>query len=134
IVGLLKKDQTPALYLDRFNNIKNDFVCIVAGTSLPNYHNKVINKHETTLKYRVENLKDYFNETGFNTEPVLMMYPNCEVLQDWIQTKMTETPLYNFSTTNREQHFVWKIDQNSEITFLQETFKKFPNLYIADGH
>ena len=132
--NILIQDEKPAMYLYRIKTKKNDFIGFLAGTSLADYQNNIIKKHEDTLKYRVENLKDYFNETGFNTEPVLMMYPNCEVLQDWIQTKMTETPLYNFSTTNREQHFVWKIDQNSEITFLQETFKKFPNLYIADGH
>lgn len=132
--GILIQDEKPAMYLYRIKTKKNDFIGILAGTSLADYQNNVIKKHENTLKYRVENLKDYFNETGFNTEPVLMMYPDCEVLQDWIQTKMNETPLYNFSTTNREQHFVWKIDQDSEIAFLQETFKNFPDLYIADGH
>lgn len=132
--GILIQDEKPAMYLYRIKTKKNDFIGILAGTSLADYQNNVIKKHENTLKYRVENLKDYFNETGFNTEPVLMMYPDCEALQDWIQTKMNETPLYNFSTTNREQHFVWKIDQDSEIAFLQETFKNFPNLYIADGH
>lgn len=132
--GILIQDEKPAMYLYRIKTKKNDFIGILAGTSLADYQNNVIKKHENTLKYRVENLKDYFNETGFNTEPVLMMYPDCEALQDWIQTKMNETPLYNFSTTNREQHFVWKIDQDSEIAFLQETFKNFPDLYIADGH
>src|SRR5690606_9009055 len=113
---------------------KNNFVGILAGTSLKDYETNVIKKHENTLKYRVENLKDYFNETRFNTEPVLMMYPNCEELELWIAKKMNQTPLYDFSTTNRERHILWKIDSEEELNFIQQTFKEIPNLYIADGH
>lgn len=132
--GILIHDDKPALYLYQIKNKKNNFIGILAGTSLADYRNNVIKKHENTLKYRVENLKDYFNETRFNTEPVLMMYPDCDALKDWIQNKMTENPLYDFSTTNRERHILWKIDEPSEIDFLQKTFEEFPNLYIADGH
>lgn len=132
--GILIKEDKPAMYLYRIKSKKNDFIGILAGTSLDDYENNVIKKHEDTLKYRVENLADYFSETGFNTEPVLMMYPDCEKLQTWIDKKMKENPLYNFSTTNREQHIVWLIDQKQEIDFLTDTFKSFPNLYIADGH
>ncbi len=132
--GILIQEEQAAIYLYQIKSKKHDFIGFLAGTSLADYENDVIKKHEDTLKYRVENLKDYFNETGFNTEPVLMMYPDCEKLDEWINNKKEETPLYNFATTNKEQHFVWKIDSASEIAFLQETFKNFPNLYIADGH
>ena len=132
--GILVQDEQPAMYLHQIKSKKNNFIGILAGTSLNDYENNVIKKHENTLQYRVENLKDYFNETRFNSEPVLMMYPNCEILQEWIDKKMTEAPLYDFSTTNRERHIVWKIDHEDEMLFLQETFKQIPNLYIADGH
>lgn len=132
--GILVQDEKPAMYLHQIKSKKNNFLGILAGTSLNDYENNVIKKHENTLQYRVENLKDYFNETRFNSEPVLMMYPNCEILQKWMHKKMTESPLYDFSTTNRERHIVWKIDLAEELQFLQDTFKEIPNLYIADGH
>ena len=43
-------------------------------------------------------------------------------------------PVYEYSTTNKEKHTLWKIDTQSEIDWLQEHFEKIPNLYIADGH
>lgn len=132
--GILIKEENPAMYLYQIKTKKNNFVGILAGTSLKDYETNVIKKHENTLQYRVENLKDYFNETRFNTEPVLMMYPNCEELEQWIAQKMSQSPLYDFSTTNRERHVLWKIDSNEELNFIQEAFKKMPNLYIADGH
>lgn len=132
--GILIQDDKPSIYLHQIKSKKNNFIGILAGTSLNDYQNGIIKKHENTLQYRVENLKDYFNETRFNSEPVLMMYPNCDILQKWIQQKMNEAPLYDFSTTNRERHIVWKVDSEEELLFLQETFKKIPNLYIADGH
>ncbi|SEH68493.1 Uncharacterized conserved protein, DUF1015 family [Paenimyroides aquimaris] len=132
--GILLQDEKPAMFLYQIKTKKNNFIGILAGTSLQDYQNNVIKKHENTLQYRVENLKDYFNETRFNTEPVLMMYPDCEELQHWMTKKMLDTPLYDFSTTNRERHVVWKIDTEEELNFLKDTFDKFPNLYIADGH
>ena len=132
--GILITDEDPAMYLYQIKTKKNNFVGILAGTSLKDYQNNIIKKHENTLKYRVENLKDYFNETRFNTEPVLMMYPECEDLEKWIDQKMEQTPLYDFSTTNRERHILWKIDSKEELDLVQGAFKKIPNLYIADGH
>lgn len=132
--GILIQDEKPAMYLHQIISKKNNFIGILAGTSLQDYQTNVIKKHENTLDYRVENLKDYFNETRFNAEPVLMMYPNCEDLQHWIQQKRQQTPLYDFSTTNRERHIVWKIESDEELQFVQNTFKQMPNLYIADGH
>jgi len=132
--GILIQDEQPAMYLYQIKTKKNNFVGILAGTSLKDYENNVIKKHENTLQYRVENLKDYFNETRFNTEPVLMMYPNCEQLEQWISEKMNDAPLYDFSTTNRERHLLWKIDSKNEINLIQQIFKEMPNLYIADGH
>ena len=132
--GILITDEDPAMYLYQIKTKKNNFVGILAGTSLKDYQNNIIKKHENTLKYRVENLKDYFKETRFNTEPVLMMYPECEDLEKWIDQKMEQTPLYDFSTTNRERHILWKIDSKEELALVQGAFKKIPNLYIADGH
>ncbi|UUV20957.1 DUF1015 domain-containing protein [Paenimyroides aestuarii] len=132
--GILIKDEKPAMYLYQIKTKKNNFIGILAGTSLQDYKENIIKKHENTLQYRVENLKDYFNETRFNTEPVLMMYPNCEELEQWIGEKMNQPALYDFSTTNRERHIIWKIDAEGDLDFIQQSFQKMPNLYIADGH
>ena len=132
--GILVKQDKPAMYLYKIETKKNIFVGIMAGTSVADYQDNHIKKHENTLEYRVNTLKDYFKITQFNTEPVLMMYPENDALQQWISDKQKTTPLYDFSTTNREKHTLWSIDSQEEIDFITNLFDSFENLYIADGH
>jgi uncharacterized protein (DUF1015 family) len=78
--------------------------------------------------------KDYLHQTGFNTEPVLITYPENAELSNWLLEKKQTNSLYEFSTTRREKHQLWKIDDRREISWLQEKFDSIGNLYIADGH
>ena len=86
------------------------------------------------MQYRVEYFKDYLHQTAFNTEPVLITYPDNETLDNWIAKKKKSQPIYNYSTTNKEKHQVWKIETEEEINWLTKQFENIPELYIADGH
>ena len=132
--NILIKEEKSALYLYEIQTTKNTFIGILAGTSIEDYQNNIIKKHENTLAYRVDNLKEYFKQAKFNTEPVLIMHPQNNELQQFIEQKKETSPIYDFSTTNRERHIVWMIDEVSEIKKLQKIFGGFDNLYIADGH
>lgn len=132
--GVFVQDETPCIYLYEIKNKLQTFTGFVAGTSIADYQNNIIKKHEDTFKYRVELFKDYLHQTRFNTEPVLIMYPDQVELNHWIQQKKTTKSLYEFSTTNKEKHTLWKIEQADEILWLQKQFEQIPELYIADGH
>jgi uncharacterized protein (DUF1015 family) len=132
--GIFIEDESPAFYLYQIETKSQTFTGIVAGTSIEEYKNNIIKKHEDTLQYRVELFKDYLHQTGFNTEPVLITYPDNLELNNWIADKKKEQPIYHFATTNKEKHTLWKIDSESEINWIQKQFEKIPELYIADGH
>ncbi len=132
--GIFMEDEKAAFFLYEIQNKVQSFTGFVAGTSIEDYKNNIIKKHEDTLQYRVEYFKDYLHQTGFNTEPVLITYPDNETLNSWIAEKKKSQPIYNYSTTNKEKHQVWKIETASEIQWLQNQFEKIPELYIADGH
>ena len=83
---------------------------------------------------QVASYADYLHQTGFNTEPVLITYPDNQTLSDWISEKKKSQPIYNFSTTNKEKHQLWKIETDEEIAWLTKQFEEIPELYIADGH
>jgi uncharacterized protein (DUF1015 family) len=55
-------------------------------------------------------------------------------INTFIALRKKSKPVYEYSTTNKEKHTLWKIDTQSEIDWLQEHFEGIPNLYIADGH
>ncbi|WP_320814975.1 DUF1015 domain-containing protein [Flavobacterium sp.] len=128
------EDEIPAFYLYEIKTKADVFTGIVAGASVEDYKNNVIKKHEDTLQYRVEMFKDYLHQTRFNTEPVLITYPDSVEINTWILLKKKNRAIYEFSTTNKEKHTLWKIDTQSDIDWLENHFEEIPNLYIADGH
>ncbi|WP_430400440.1 DUF1015 domain-containing protein [Flavobacterium sp.] len=128
------EDEIPAFYLYEIKTKNDIFTGIIAGASVEDYKNDVIKKHEDTLQYRVEMFKDYLHQTRFNTEPVLITYPDSVEINTWILLKKKNRAIYEFSTTNKEKHTLWKIDTQSDIDWLENHFEEIPNLYIADGH
>ncbi|MEZ4838549.1 DUF1015 domain-containing protein [Flavobacterium sp.] len=132
--GVFVEETKPVFFVYEIQTKTNSFTGIVAGTSIEDYKKNVIKKHEDTLQYRVELFKDYLHQTGFNTEPVLITYPDKKQLTNWILNKKKEQPIYHFSTTKKERHTLWKVDADNDISWLQEQFAKIPELYIADGH
>lgn len=131
---ILIEEEKAVFYLYEIQSKNQKFTGIIAGTSVIDYQNNVIKKHEDTLQYRVELFKDYLHQTHFNTEPVLITYPDSTEINTFIALRKQSKPIYDFSTTNKERHILWKIDTQSEIDWLTEHFEKIPNLYIADGH
>ncbi len=131
---IFKQETTPVFFLYEIQSKESSFIGIIAGTSIEDYKNNVIKKHEDTLAYRVEYFKDYLHQTGFNTEPVLITYPENAALQKWIDEKRHKRPLYLFSTPNKDRHILWRIKEKDEIKWLQEHFEKTGSVYIADGH
>ena len=132
--NILIEEEKPMFYLYEIQTKNNTFTGIIAGTSIEDYQKNIIKKHEDTLQYRVELFKDYLHQTGFNTEPVLITYPDSSEVNTFIAIHKKNRPIYEFSTTNKEKHTLWKIDTETEINLLTEHFEAIPNLYIADGH
>ena len=132
--GVFVEEQKPVFYLYEIQSKNQSFTGLIAGTSIEDYKNNIIKKHEDTLQYRVELFKDYLHQTGFNTEPVLIIYPDSIEINTFIGIHKKSKPIYEFSTTNKEKHTIWKIDTETDIEWLQNHFEAIPALYIADGH
>jgi len=132
--GIFVADEKASFFVYEIQTKTQSFTGIVAGASIADYKNNIIKKHEDTLQYRVELFKDYLHQTEFNTEPVLITYPDKVAINSWISEKKKEQPLYHFSTTNKEKHTLWKVDDVNEIQWLEQQFENITELYIADGH
>lgn len=128
------KDETPCYYLYKIATRSNTFTGIIAAASIEDYEQNVIRKHEDTLELRENLFKEYLKIVGFNTEPVLLTYPDSEVIDNLIKTVMHERPEYEFSTYNKETHKLWKIEDPAVKDKIQKEFEAMPCIYIADGH
>jgi len=130
----LKQETQPVFYLYELQSKNRSFTGIIAAVSIDDYFEGVIKKHEDTLQYRVDQFGEYLHITGFNTEPVLIAYPQNDVLEKWIHNRKHKRPINHFTTPNRDKHTLWRIKEKDETDFITKHFEAVPNLYIADGH
>ncbi|MFB1039585.1 MAG: DUF1015 domain-containing protein [Polaribacter sp.] len=131
---IFTQDKIPAFYIYQKITATKSFCGIIAATSVADYHNKVIKKHEGTLKKRELLFENYLKNTGFNAEPVLLTYPDNEEIDSIIKKYKVQRPEYEFSTTDKDTHVLWVVNDAIDIEKIATAFKEIDTLYIADGH
>src|SRR5690606_1509667 len=78
-------------------------------------------------------MKEYLKTIGFNAEAVLLTYPDNSELETIMDSIMQTRAEYEFTTTYRDTHYLWNVDDESLLKKIQEIFAEMPALYIADG-
>ncbi|MCD6182156.1 MAG: DUF1015 domain-containing protein [Candidatus Cloacimonetes bacterium] len=132
--GVLIQDATPCYYIYRL--IMGD-VCevgLVAGTSVEDYENDVIKKHEHTRADKEADRIKHVDTLNANTGPVFLTYPAREDLDALMNELMKATPDYDFTADDNVRHTFWKIEDADVINKITDIFTRIPNLYVADGH
>jgi uncharacterized protein (DUF1015 family) len=131
---IFKRDEKPAYYVYRQIKQQNEYIGIIACTSIDDYMNGVIKVHEQTITQREEKLKEYLEVCEFNAEPVLFCYPNDATLDDIIHEAASHTPDYDFTTTDKVRHTLWVVSHDKTVQTISRRFAGIPSIYIADGH
>ncbi|MFH4968858.1 DUF1015 domain-containing protein [Gaetbulibacter sp. M240] len=132
---IFKQDKISAYYIYKIVNRDGfSFSGIVAAASAEDYKNDVIKKHEDTIEFRERVFKDYLKTVGFNAEPVLLTYPDNKVIGLIIEKIQQERAEFEFTTTYRDTHYLWKLEDPELVKSIQDEFEGMETLYIADGH
>ncbi|MCF1192652.1 DUF1015 domain-containing protein [Mangrovimonas sp. AS39] len=133
--GIFIEDEKPTYYVYRIVNRDGDvFNGIIAAASAIDYEKDAIKKHEDTLAYKEIIFKEYLKAVGFNAEPVLLTYPDNASIAQIIAKVQKNRPEYEFTTTYRDTHYMWLVEDDQSIQKIQAEFEKMPVIYIADGH
>lgn len=132
--GIFFQDDKPCYYIYRSVSRDQSFTGIIAGASAGDYESNIIKRHEDTIEDREKLFKEYLKVVGFNTEPVLLTYPDSEVINGIMEETMIRRPEYEFSSFNKETHYIWVVEEPSVTRQIQAEFERMPALYIADGH
>jgi len=131
--GILVKDPEPSIYIYQINHEGYSQTGIWTTTSIDDYLNNEVKKHELTRADREQALINYLQQTGIDANPVLITYravPQIErILADTVQSK----PDISYSKENSE-HNLWIINQKDVIDSIVFAFADLPATYIADGH
>lgn len=132
--GVFIRDADPVFYLYQQRTASANFMGIIAGASVRDYQENRILKHENTITKREKMFRDYLEITGFNAEPVLLAHRDDAALEDLYIRISNQRPEYEFTSTNRDVHKLWIINNPADIQQIQTAFKGFDKVYIADGH
>jgi uncharacterized protein (DUF1015 family) len=129
------QDESECYYIYRIVDREGrSFSGIIARASADDYEKDIIKKHEDTIEYREQVFKDYLKTVGFNAEPVLLTYPDNEIIANVIVTAQKERAEFEFTTTYRDTHYLWKLSDLEIIDVIRREFEAIQTIYIADGH
>jgi len=109
---------------------------IVGCTSIEDYFNNKIKKHELTRKDKEEDRMIHVRITNANVEPVFFSYPANKSIDEIVTNIVVwNKPTYDFVTDEGFGHQFWTIDDQETIDKIIEIFaNEIPSLYVADGH
>jgi len=132
----LVQDQDEKLYIYAQTMNGRTQYGIVGCTSIEDYFNNKIKKHELTRKDKEEDRMIHVRITDANVEPVFFSYPANKGIDEIVLKIVTNNkPVYDFVTDEGFGHHFWIIDDKATIARIIEIFaKEIPSLYVADGH
>jgi len=141
--GVLLREEKPCYYIYQLvmparpeggtGRSQTGLVCV---SSVDDYFNNVIKKHEFTRPEKEKDRIDHMRTLEAQTGNVFMAYRDVMELNALINGwKMTNMPVYDFIANDAIQHSIWVIDRDIVINSITELFKTHvPATYIADGH
>ncbi|MCB1175427.1 MAG: DUF1015 domain-containing protein [Leptospiraceae bacterium] len=135
--GWLVRDEEPCFYVYRLNSGPIQQTGLVAASSIFDYQNDVIKKHEFTRPEKEQDRTTHIDVLGANTGPVFLMYKHQE--QTGLADSMNriaddETPVYDVSFEDGVRHRLYRVGPGAVQARLQSGFTALQATYIADGH
>lgn len=131
--GIFVQDKKDSIYIYQVSRDGLIQTGIWTLTSIDDYLNNVVKKHELTNSAREQSLIDYIQQTGIDANPVLITYNSKPSIDGIIAIKTKNTPDISFSK-NGIDHRLWIIDDEKSLKILIDEFSNLSSSYIADGH
>lgn len=133
--GIMIQDKQPLFYIYCLTMNGKSQTGLVACTSIDEYLNNTIKKHELTRADKEADRIRHVDTLNANTGPIFLAYHKNDEVKAILQSVMKkEQAVYDFISEDGIAHKVWLITEQKDITKLMEIFQKIPSLYIADGH
>lgn len=107
---------------------------LVACSSVDDYLNHVIKKHENTRADKEVDRMTHVDTCSAQTGPIFLAYRADQVISDVVADYLKTEPLYDFTAVDGISHRVWKIDAADDVDKIYRAFQGIDKIYIADGH
>lgn len=136
--GVLKKDETPALYVyfQEFEVLGEKYIRkgFISAVKLHPYEENVVLPHEKTHKGPKIDRLNMLRATLKNLEPGFMLYsdPKKETIKVFEELAKTE-PMIDVIDEYGVRNKIWKLEDPEKIKIVQKVLKP-EQIVIADGH
>lgn len=132
--GSFVTEDTPCYYLYELTMNNRSQTGIVACSSVDDYQNQLIKKHENTREDKELDRIRHVDITDAHTGPIFLVYRSVKAINEIISSAKEQPALYDFTSPDGILHRVWRLGEPSLISRLEELFAQIPCTYIADGH
>lgn len=133
--SILLQDETDNLYIYRQSLEPFTQTGIVACSSVQDYLDDVIKKHEYTRKEKEADRIAHMETAQIHSGPVFITYPNVKEIETRVLRITNQTPEYDFVAPDEVRHTFWVVSNPAMISaFIKLFAEQVPVTYIADGH
>ena len=134
--GVLFQEAKPCYYIYRLIMNGREQTGLVCVSSVEDYNNDIIKKHEFTRPEKENDRIQHIVNTGAQTGNVFLAYRNVAALDKLISDWQTgRSPIYDFTAADGIRHSIWVINTDKAIETINQLFEtEVPATYIADGH
>ena len=132
--GSFLMDEKPCFYVYELTMNGRSQTGIVACSSIDDYVNGTIRKHENTREEKEIDRINHVDRTNAQTGPIFLVYRSVEEINRIVRKEKEKTPVYDFTSPDRITHRAWVISDSNVIEKMEQAFAAVPTTYIADGH
>ncbi len=134
--GYLLFEDKPCYYIYRLIMNGKSQTGLVALSSVKDYKEDVIKKHEFTRPEKEQDRIDHMTAIKAQTGNVFMAYKNVAALDEIIKNwQLQHEAEYDFTAADGIEHTIWVVNDDAVIEAITHIFDTdVPATYIADGH
>lgn len=132
--GTFITDQESGYYIYELTMNGRTQTGIVACSSIDDYTNNKIKKHENTRADKEIDRITHVDTCSAQTGPIFLAYRANAIINAEVESAKTKGPIYDFVSEDNIRHTVWKISNADSVNNIQNAFESIQEIYIADGH
>lgn len=132
--GTLLKDNREAYYIYELVMNGRSQTGIVACSSIDDYAQGIIKKHENTREEKELDRICHVDRTDAQTGPIFLAYRSKKAINEIVERVTATKPLYDFTAEDGVSHKIWQVSDVETVSEIEQAFQGVPSTYIADGH
>lgn len=132
--GSFLTEEKPCFYIYELTMNGRSQSGIVACSSIDDYMDGTIKKHENTREEKEIDRISHVDRTNAQTGPIFLVYRSVSRINQLVEAEKAKTPVYDFTSPDGIIHRAWIISDDNVINEIVQAFREIPATYIADGH